>query len=143
MLQKSIKVKFLVAILLVLIVGLSLIGGNSFMIAKEAIIENAAFAMKKELGVVLEKSNAFHDKAKSDLLLAMEHHAFKEYFLLEETRSGNKYEEVEVEKDHVKEKKPVIQFSARQRELKDMIDQWTMSLQKRFPIVETCVIDST
>ncbi|MBF0138545.1 MAG: methyl-accepting chemotaxis protein [Magnetococcus sp. DMHC-1] len=143
MLRKSIKLKFLVPIMLILIVGLSLIGGISFKITEETIVENATLAMKKELEGVLGKANLFHEKAKNDLLLAVEHHAFKEYFALAETMAGNQYEEKEVENEGKKETKKIIQFSPRQRALKDMIDRWTMSLQHRFPIVETCVIDKT
>ncbi|MBF0138878.1 MAG: methyl-accepting chemotaxis protein [Magnetococcales bacterium] len=141
MFRKSIKLKFLVPIMLLFVVGLTLIGGIAFKITEETIVDNAVISMKKEVGAVFDKANLFHDKAKSDLLLAIEHEAFKEYFMLDDVKSGNKYEEIEVEKEGKKEKKNIIQFSPRQRELKDMIDRWTMSLQKRFPIVETCVID--
>ncbi|MBF0309660.1 MAG: methyl-accepting chemotaxis protein [Magnetococcales bacterium] len=132
MLLTSIRGKILVPVLVVLILGLGAVGGVSYQVAHEAVTDGALLSMRQALGQKVQKAQNFHEKAMSDLLLAMENPVFREYFSLAETRQGN-----------VRDEKGVLQFTAAQRELKDRIDQWTLSLQRRFPIVETCLIDRT
>ncbi|MBF0629772.1 MAG: methyl-accepting chemotaxis protein [Magnetococcales bacterium] len=128
----NIRTKILLPILSILAIGLTLVGWISFWVARDAVTDSAMLSMRNTLEKKVQQAEAFHAKARSDLLLAMEHRVFADYFNLAEVRAGNRYDA-----------QKVIQFTERQRALKDVMDQWVLSLQRRFPIVETCVIDAT
>ncbi|MEO5330446.1 MAG: methyl-accepting chemotaxis protein [Magnetococcus sp. YQC-5] len=126
----GIKYQFLIPFQGVLLVGLFLIGHTAFVITEQAVIDSALLTMQNHLEQVINQTEAFHSKAKSDMALAMEHPVFQEYFALPDTRAGTQYNP-----------NKIIQFTQAQREVKRQLDQWTLVLQKRFPIVETCLID--
>lgn len=128
----SIRTKILVPIIGILAVGLGLVGWISFWVARDAVTGSALQSMRNTLEKKIQAAESFHSKARSDLLLAMEHTVFSDYFHLEEVRSGNRYDT-----------NGVIQFTEKQRTIKNRMDQWVLALQRRFPIVETCVIDSS
>lgn len=132
MIKKSIKLKILVPVISVLIIGLITIGMTFLSVTEDAITESGLLSMKQAMAQKADLTIKFHEKSKNDLLLAMEHSVFNEYFSLEEAKRDNIYDA-----------NKVIQFTAKQRGVKDKIDQWTLSIQKRFPIVETCLIDKS
>jgi methyl-accepting chemotaxis protein len=106
-----------------------------FKASEKTAIENAVESMETELNDKINAINQLHEKAKSDLVLSLQYPVFKEYFELPETKRGNRYS--------VKNGKKVIQLSPNQRFLKNKLDQWILFLEKRYPIVETCVIDKS
>ncbi|MBF0285194.1 MAG: CZB domain-containing protein [Magnetococcales bacterium] len=128
----SIQHKFMALFLLLLLAGLGMVSWVSFSAIEKAVVDSAIMSMHNELTQKVHETQTFHDKAKSDLLLAMEFPVFRDYFLHADTKVGNKYDE-----------KKVLQFSTAQREMKDQLDQWVLALQRRFPVVETCLIDNT
>lgn len=132
MIKKSIRLKIFIPIISVLLIGLVAMGWIAFSVMEKTIIESAILTMGKDLEKITQKATIFHEKAKNDLLFAIENPIFVKYLTLEESRSGVQYNA-----------NGVIQFTPRQQRLKHQIDQWTLSLQKRFPIVETCLIDRT
>ncbi|MEK7452642.1 MAG: cache and HAMP domain-containing protein [Patescibacteria group bacterium] len=73
----------------------------------------------------------FQDRAKSDLLLALNYPLFIEYFELPETKAGNVYVD------------GIIQFTPNQREIKNKLDVWIKFFQNRFSVDETCLIDGS
>ncbi len=127
----KIKHKFLVVFIILILVSLAVTSYVNFTITEDAVVENALKSMSNELTLISSDVDAFHEKAKSELLFGIEYPVFKEYFSLQETRAGAKFD-----------KDKVIQFTAAQRRLKDKIDAWTLFIQSKFPIAETCVIDA-
>ncbi|MBF0427493.1 MAG: methyl-accepting chemotaxis protein [Magnetococcales bacterium] len=128
----KIKHQLQVTFLSVLLAGLGVIAWITFSTVEKAAVDNAIQSMQNEISNRVSVANAFHDKARSDLLLAMEHPVFRDYFSLEESRGQNRYDA-----------KGVVQFTEAQLAIKSRMDQWILVLQKRFPIVETCLIDQT
>lgn len=128
----KIKHKFLLIFVVLILVGLSVNSYINFKTTEGAVVANALKAMENELGQVSGQISAFHEKAGSELVFALNYPVFKEYFSLRETRSGNRYNS-----------KKTIQFSAEQQRLKHKIDDWTLFVQSKFPVEETCVIDRT
>ncbi len=128
----KIKHKFLLIFVILILVGLSVNSYISFKTTETAVVANALKAMENELGQVSGQISAFHEKAGSELVFALNYPVFKEYFSLRETRSGNRYNS-----------KKTIQFSPEQQRLKHKIDDWTLFVQSKFPVEETCVIDRT
>lgn len=131
----TIRNKFLLPTLFVVIVGTVYIGWTSFRGTEKAVIQSALLSMRNDLQEKISKANTFHDKAIADLLMAVEHPAFKAYFMLDDTRRGNLYEDVAGNK--------VITFTDAQAVLKGQLEAWTLMMQKRFPIVESCIIDQS
>ncbi|MBI5455343.1 MAG: methyl-accepting chemotaxis protein [Deltaproteobacteria bacterium] len=128
----KIKHKFLAIFVLLILLALSVNSYINFKTTETAVVQNAIKSMENELEGVSHRINAFHEKAGGNLIFALNYPVFKEYFSLPETRAGNRYN---AEK--------VIQFTPEQRRLKKKIDDWTLFVQSRFPVVETCVIDLT
>lgn len=128
----SIKSKFIVLFVVLVCVGLAISFGIYFTVTEKGMVESALTAMDRKNLEVIQKVDLFHEKAQSDLLMAMEHPIFKEYFSLEDTQVGNRYNA----SGH-------IQFTQAQQVFKKTLEAWSLSLQKRFPIVETCLIDET
>ncbi|MBF0340092.1 MAG: methyl-accepting chemotaxis protein [Magnetococcales bacterium] len=119
--------------ILLLVLGVSSL--FSFHLTKIAVIESAIKGMKNDLVETSYHAMVLHEKAKDMLLMSMQYPGFEEYFTLPESRESNRYEE--------KEGKKIIQFSSNQRDLKNKIDTWIQKLQHMYPIVETCVIDTS
>ncbi|MEO5376221.1 MAG: EAL domain-containing protein [Magnetococcus sp. DMHC-6] len=129
---KSLKLKFILIFIFLLLLGLGGSGVVSFYMTEQALVESAILVMDNKNIEIRQRSDLFHAKAKSDLIMAIEHPVFKEYFSIPESRSALQLDA-----------QGVIQFSPRQRLLKQTMDNWVLSLQKRLPIVETCLIDKT
>ncbi|MEO5330681.1 MAG: EAL domain-containing protein [Magnetococcus sp. YQC-5] len=128
----SLQFKFILLFVVLLLASLGINSIISFKVTEDAMVESAQNTMDQANQEVIHKIDLFHKKAQSDLLMAMEHPAFMEYFNLPETRAGNHYDT----NGH-------ITFTPTQQSLKNQLDGWILSLQKRFPIVETCLIDQT
>ena len=128
----KIKHKFLAIFVILILLALSVNSYINFKTTETAVVQNAIKSMENELEAVSHRINAFHEKAGGNLIFALNYPVFKEYFSLPETRLGNRYN---AEK--------VIQLTPEQRRLKKKIDDWTLFVQSRFPVAETCVIDST
>lgn len=126
----KIKHRFLVMFVLLILLALSVNSYINFKTTETAVVQNAIKSMENELEGVSHRINAFHEKAGGNLIFALNYPVFKEYFSLPETRAGNKY------------KDKIIQFTPEQRRLKKKIDDWTLFVQSKFPVAETCVIDS-
>ncbi|MEO5327119.1 MAG: diguanylate cyclase [Magnetococcus sp. THC-1_WYH] len=128
------KIKHRFAALFVILLGLStgIIGWFSFEKTEEAVIASALSIMHDDLEHVYSQCEMFHDRARSTMGIALENPAFKEYFSLPETKAGNRYDS-----NHH------LILTPEQQVLQGRLDDWTYALQKRFPIVETCLIDTT
>ncbi|MEO5348307.1 MAG: methyl-accepting chemotaxis protein [Magnetococcus sp. YQC-3] len=131
----KIRNKFLVPTLFVVIVGTVYIGWTSFHETEKAVIQSALLSMQNDIQTRISRAKTFHDKAIGDLLMAVEHPGFKAYFMLDDTQRGNVYEEADGKK--------VITFTEQQAAIKGQLEAWTLMMQKRFPIVESCIIDQT
>ena len=128
----SIKTKIITLFLILLALGLGISAYISFKVTEEAVVDSGVTTMQDVAGDLADKSQVFHQKAQSDLLLAMEHPVFRQWFALPDVQAGNRFDY-----------RGVIQFSDQQLAKKKELDEWTLSLQRRFPIVETCLIDVT
>ncbi|MBF0627965.1 MAG: EAL domain-containing protein [Magnetococcales bacterium] len=128
----SMRLKFILLFTIPLLAGLGTSAAISYHMSEQAMVESALTTMdqanlevSREIGMVLERT-------RGDLLIAMEHPAFTAYFELPESRAGNRFD------DH-----GILTPSPAQQTLKKTLDGWILSLQKRLPMVETCLIDHT
>ena len=121
----------LIALVLITIVTISLTSYNSFKKTEASFIDKSLVIMQEDLSETSVQIKALHDKASSDLIFALQYPPFKEYFSLPETRTGNIYNS-----------EGVLQFTPAQRELKTELDEWIDFFQSRFPVEETCLIDT-
>ena len=128
----KLKFKMLSVFFTLVLLSLVITSFVSFKATEEAVIDSSLKGMDAELMNTMHQIEMMHDKAASDLVLATNYPVFKEYFELPETKAGNKYDE-----------NGVIQFTEKQLELKEDLDKWTLFLQSRLPIEETCLIDET
>ncbi|MCH7568914.1 MAG: HAMP domain-containing protein [Nanoarchaeota archaeon] len=122
----------LVALVLITIVTISLTSYNSFKKTEASFIGKSLAIMQEDLSETSVQIKTLHDKASSDLIFALQYPPFKEYFSLPETRTENVYNS-----------EGVLQFTPAQRELKTELDEWIDFFQSRFPVEETCLIDTT
>jgi len=121
----------LIALVVITIGTMSFTSYNSFKETEASFIDKSLVIMQEDLSETSVQIKALHDKASSDLIFALQYPPFKEYFSLPETRAGNIYSE------------DVLQFTPAQRELKIELDEWIDFFQSRFPVEETCLIDTT
>ncbi|MBI5886444.1 MAG: methyl-accepting chemotaxis protein [Deltaproteobacteria bacterium] len=127
----KIKHKFLAVFIVLILLSLIATSYVNFSITEDAVVQNALRSMSNDITLISADVDAFHEKAKSELVFGIEYPVFKEYFSLSETRAGKKYD-----------KNNVLQFSPAQKRLKDKLDAWTLFIQSKFPIAETCLIDA-
>ncbi|MDP2690546.1 MAG: methyl-accepting chemotaxis protein [Deltaproteobacteria bacterium] len=128
----KLKQKFLLIFMVLIFAALAANSYINFKTTEKAVVQNAIKSMENELNQVSTQIEAFHEKASSELIFALNYPVFKEYFSLKDTKAGNRYD-----------KDGVIQFTPAQRNLKGKIDEWTLFVQSKFPVAETCVIDKT
>jgi len=76
--------------------------------------------------------DTLHARASEDLIFALQHPQFVEYFELPETKAGNVFDE-----------NGVMQFTDNQRKIKQDLEQWIYHFQNKFDVDETCLIDTT
>jgi len=97
----------------------------------DSYIERDIHEMKEK---ILEREllmQNLHDRASEDLVFALKNPLFVEYFELPETKAGNLYED------------GVLQFTDKQREIKDELEQHIFHFQNKFQVDETCLIDTS
>jgi len=128
----KLKLKLLSVFVLIILLGLSVTSFVAFKATEKAVVENAISVMQNDLTRTIQQIDLLHNKAKSDVVLAVHNPAFQDYFNLPETKAGNKYDE-----------NGVLTFTQKQTELKNNLDDWTLFIQSRFTILETCIIDET
>ncbi|MBF0585227.1 MAG: diguanylate cyclase, partial [Magnetococcales bacterium] len=128
----SIRYRFIQLFVILSLASLGISSTISYKVTEQAMVDSALMTMDIANLEVVQKIDMFHKKAQSDLLMAMEHPAFVEYFSLPETQVGNRYDA----NGHV-------QFTPAQQRLKGVLDNWSLSLQKRLSVVESCLIDQT
>ncbi|MBF0429250.1 MAG: HAMP domain-containing protein, partial [Magnetococcales bacterium] len=128
----SIRFKFTLLFVILLLAGVGISSAISYKVTEQAMVDSALTSMDQANIEVIKNIDLFHKKAQSDLLMAMEHPIFLDYFNLPETRSGNQYDA----NGH-------ILFTSTQSEHQKTLNNWILSLQKHLRIVETCLIDQT
>ncbi len=128
------KIKHRFSALFVILLGLATgsIGWFSFEMTQGAVIDSALSIMHDDLEHVYGKCEMFHERARSTMAIALDNPLFKKYYSLPATKAGNRYDE-----NHH------LILTQEQQVIREQLDDWTYSLQKRFPIVETCLIDAT
>ena len=90
--------------------------------------------IKEMYNVINERENkiqTLHQRASEDLVFALQNPLFIEYFELPETKNGDIY------------KDGVLQFTDKQREIKNKLDRWIYDFQNKFQVDETCLIDTS
>lgn len=127
-----IKYRIVITFSLTLLVILLVNGGVLFELTREAVTRSGIESMRNSLMETSHRAMALHQRTKEMLLMALEYPEFVEFYSHEDTRRGNQYDD-----------KHVIQFTPAQEYIKGEIDRWVQRMQHRFPIVETCLIDST
>lgn len=128
----SLQIKFILLFIALLLAGVGISSTISFKVTEQAMVDSALTTMDQANLEVMQNIAMFHKKAQSDLLIAIEHPAFKDYFNLPQTRAGNRFDT----KGH-------IVFTPEQQALKNVLDTWSLSLQKQLPIAEICLLDKT
>lgn len=86
--------------------------------------------MSQSLANIIHDITLFNQEVQRSLLFSLNNPMFKEYFSLPETRKGNRYDD----RGH-------LLFTVRQEQLRQRMELWVLSLHRRFPIAETCLID--
>jgi len=100
-------------------------------IVTDTYIEIDLHEMKDE---VLERElrmENLHERASEDLVFALKNPLFVEYFELPETKAGNVFED------------GVLQFTDKQREIKNKLEQHVYHFQNLYQVDETCIIDTS
>ncbi|MEO5378277.1 MAG: ATP-binding protein [Magnetococcus sp. DMHC-6] len=128
----SIKTKFILLSLILILLSSGWINWISLTLTEESATKNALEAMSHQLIKLMHTVEDFHEEGRNLILLAVSHHEFQDYFSLNETRTGNRYNDQDE-----------ILFTQEQTNLQSNITHWILTLQKRYPIVETCLIDKT
>lgn len=114
------------------VLATAIIGWLSFDKTEKAVISSALNTMHDDLEHVSHTATLFHDRARNAMGFALENPVFKEYFSLTESRQGNHFDD-----------RGILQLTHEQQEIRKRLIRWSFSLQNRFPIVETCLIDRT
>jgi hypothetical protein len=96
--------------------------------SEEAFKETEAEAFH-ELDDMIFRLRMFHEEARASLMASLALPVFADYFALPESRT-NRYDD----RRH-------IVLTNRQTELRRRMEAWTLSLHRRFPIGESCLID--
>ncbi|MBF0284849.1 MAG: cache domain-containing protein [Magnetococcales bacterium] len=100
--------------------------------ASAAPAANAVEAVKqaeRQVDMMLFRIHMFHQEARSGIRSALKLKMFQEYFTLEESKA-NRFDSL-----------GQILLTPRQTELRQRMEAWVMSLQRRFPIGEACLVD--
>lgn len=95
-------------------------------------LAEAEMVLRHNLDLRAAEIEREHQEAQRDMLMAMENPDFRAYFELADYKAGNRYSSDKV-----------LQFTPAQEVLRKRLEIWVTALQRRFPIVETCLIDHT
>lgn len=126
----SIRHKFALLFMVLQLMGLAAIGQVAFTTVENAVEENALLSMKYAVRRLVRDATLFHVEVQRDLHTAMENPIFLDYFALPETMRA-----VDAPAEEP------IQFTHRQLQTKEKLDQWLLAQQKWYPITESCLID--
>ena len=121
--RKSIKSEFLVLTIPVLVGGFLLNAWISIAVVQEALQENAFQEMRHRVQDIAHLTKNWDETLRSDLLLAIENPYFQDYFSPPARAS----------------KEAIV---AHQREKREGLYAMVSALQGRFPLMETCLIDT-
>lgn len=127
----SIHVRITLLFLVPLVIASGWIGWRSYAVIEDAVTENAWHDMRFRLNRVASSLVLFSESARRDMLLTLDNTLFVDYFSLPETKSGNRYDD-----------RGVLQVTPRQEEIRNHLELWIQAIQKRFPVVEVCLIDT-
>jgi signal transduction histidine kinase len=108
------------------------IGFTSFLTVKYVEVTTIGHELEAMQSNISEKASilhSLHQRASEDIVFALRNPLFGRYFALPETKSGNTYED------------GVLQFTDRQRSVKNQLEKWIYHFQQKFTIDETCLID--
>ncbi|HUU49293.1 MAG TPA: sensor histidine kinase [Nitrosopumilaceae archaeon] len=128
------KIPYKLVILFSLIISFSLIITSIFVIqyVEFAVIDSGVLEMKNTVTIKQQQIQTLHERSSEDLVFALQNPLFVEYFDLPETKAGNVYDE-----------EGVLQFSEKQIEIKNKLEQWIYHFQDKFQVDETCLIDAS
>ena len=115
----------------IMIVTVSIFAYITLEMVKDSYIEIDLHEMKDD---VLERElrmENLHERASKDLVFALKNPLFVEYFELPETKAGNVFED------------GVLQFTDKQREIKNKLEQHVYHFQNLYQVDETCIIDTS
>lgn len=118
------------SIIIITSIGITSFFALSF--TESGVIEAEIAKMKTENKRVMADIETLHARASEDLVFALKNPKFVEYFELPESKSGNVYDE-----------NGVLQFSEKQRVIKQELEQWIYHFQNKFDVDETCLIDTS
>ena len=121
---------FFFSIVIVFSVGISSYFAISY--TESSIIDAEIVKMNTHNAEIMHEIETLHQRASEDLVFTLKNPKFVEYFELPETKAGNVYDE-----------NGVLQFTEKQREIKQELEQWTYHFQNKFDVDETCIIDAT
>lgn len=116
---------------MILVLSIGSISYVLFEFAEKSIVSNAIGEMKYLTTLKTNGLDTLHKRASEDILFAVKNPAFENYFGLPESRNLTYNSE------------GVLQFTERQRVLKNELEQWIYNFQSKFPVDETCLIHST
>jgi len=128
------KIPYKLVILFSIIISFSLIITSLFVVqyVEAAIIDSGVLEMKNTVTIKQQQIQTLHERSSEDLVFALQNPLFVEYFDLPETKAGNVYDE-----------EGVLQFSEKQIEIKNKLEQWIYHFQDKFQVDETCLIDAS
>lgn len=98
---------------------------------EDAVTNSAIYKMTALLQDKESQVETLHARATEDLVYTLKNPLFEEYFDLPETKAGDVY------------KDGVIQFTPRQKELKEKLEHAIYNFQEKFQVDETCLIDTS
>lgn len=96
------------------------------------IIDSEIQKMYNHNNDIMHEIETLHSRASEDLVFALQNPKFVEYFELPETKAGDVYDE-----------NGVMQFTDKQRQFKEDLEQWIYHFQNKFDVDETCIIDAS
>lgn len=128
----KIQSKIILLFLIPLLLTSGWIGWRSFVMIENAVTDHAGYLMRTQLNQVAQTIAEYYEESRRDMLMAMENTIFTEYFSLPETRAGNRYDQ-----------QGKLLLTQRQNELREHIELWVSAVQKRYPIVESCLVDQS
>ena len=97
---------------------------------ESGIIDAEIAKMKTQNEEIMNDIETLHSRASEDLVYTLKNPKFVEYFELAESKADNVYDE-----------NGILQFTEKQRELKEELERWTYHFQNKFDVDETCLID--
>ena len=127
---KSIKSDFLLFTIPVLVIGFFLSGWISIQVVQKALEKDTLQAMSRKVDEAIHEIESIDESARRDMLLAMENPHFYEYFIPPKPLP-----------DLAGDDSGRSEILAHQREKRKWLASMSAVLQKRYHILEACLID--